>query len=56
MSTDSATDMPADTVAPAKMIAEDRVRGAWTDTALTVLFAGTAVLFVSFLAVVTGLV
>jgi hypothetical protein len=30
--------------------------GAWTETALTVLFAAAAVLFVSFVAVVTGIV
>jgi hypothetical protein len=30
--------------------------GAWIETALTVLFTAAAVLFVSFIAVVTGLV
>ena len=31
-------------------------RNEWTETALTVLFTASAILFVSFLAVVTGLV
>jgi hypothetical protein len=32
------------------------VPSAWVETALTIMFTATAVLFVSFLAVVTGLV
>ncbi|HEX4409824.1 MAG TPA: hypothetical protein VH206_13710 [Xanthobacteraceae bacterium] len=32
------------------------VPSAWIETALTIMFTATAVLFVSFLAVVTGLV
>jgi hypothetical protein len=51
-------DMPAalDT-APAEVIAETApAAGAWFETALTVTFAAATVLFVSFVAVVVGLV
>ena len=53
-----ATDMPAAPVdQPAEAEAESvSKKTQWTETALTVLFATSAVLFVSFLAVVTGLV
>ncbi len=41
----------------AEATAEDAsVRSEWAETVLTVLFTAAAVLFVSFLAVVTGLV
>ena len=41
---------------PAEITAETRpARGEWTELALTVMFTAAAVLFVSFLAVVTGL-
>jgi hypothetical protein len=47
-------DMPA---APAEVIAETApAAGAWFETALTVTFAAATVLFVSFVAVVAGLV
>ena len=54
----STTDLPADF---ADEPAEDRRRSPvssseWAETALTVLFTAAAVLFVSFIAVVTGLV
>jgi hypothetical protein len=54
MSTDmpaALVDEPAETVAEAPPAANE-----WAETALTVLFTAAAVLFVSFLAVVTGLV
>jgi hypothetical protein len=41
---------------PAEITAETGpARGEWTEMALTVMFTAAAVLFVSFLAVVTGL-
>jgi hypothetical protein len=52
MSTDvpaALVDEPAETETPA-------ATSEWAETALTVLFTAAAVLFVSFLAVVTGLV
>jgi hypothetical protein len=54
----STTDVPADFAAqPAEEIAEARsAPSRWAETALTVLFVATAILFVSFVAVVTGLV
>jgi hypothetical protein len=54
MSTDmpaALVDEPAETAAEAPPAANE-----WAETALTVLFTAAAVLFVSFLAVVTGLV
>ena len=52
------TDMPAALVdEPAETVAEALpATNEWAETALTVLFTAAAVLFVSFLAVVTGLV
>jgi len=42
---------------PAEAVAEESSKTReWAETALTVLFTAAAVLFVSFLAVVTGLV
>ncbi len=54
----SSTDMPAGLVEPsAETIAEAPVASnEWAETALTVLFTAAAILFISFLAVVTGLV
>jgi hypothetical protein len=54
----SSTAMPAAlTDQPAEAAAEDpSVTSEWVETALTVTFTAAAVLFVSFLAVVTGLV
>jgi hypothetical protein len=54
----STTDMPADfTDQPAEQPVEAQsASSAWAETALTVLFTVTAVLFVSFIAVVTGIV
>jgi hypothetical protein len=45
-------DQPAEAVAET----EPAATGDWVETALTVLFTAAAVMFVSFLAVVTGLV
>jgi hypothetical protein len=52
------TDMPAALVEdPAEAVAEaPSATSEWAETALTALFTAAAVLFVSFLAVVTGLV
>jgi hypothetical protein len=53
------TDMPSVlTEQSTEIEAETRsvVHGEWVETALTVLFTAVAVMFVSFLAVVTGLV
>jgi len=52
------TDIPAALAnPPAESIAEDQSgMGQWAETALTVLFTAVAVLFVSFIAVVSGLV
>jgi hypothetical protein len=54
----STTDVPADFAAqPAEEIAKAQsAPSQWSETALTVLFVATAILFVSFVAVVTGLV
>jgi hypothetical protein len=54
----STTDVPADF---ADQTAEELVEAPsasseWAETALTVLFTATAVLFVSFVAVVTGII
>ena len=54
----SSTDMPAvlvDQTAEAA-VQDPSVTSEWAETALTVTFTAAAVLFVSFLAVVTGLV
>ena len=52
------TDMPAALGdEPAEAAIETApVAGAWAETALTVMFTAAAVLFVSFIAVVTGLI
>jgi hypothetical protein len=51
------TDGPAALVdQPAEAAVETSSASEWAETALTVLFAAAAVLFVSFVAVVTGLV
>jgi len=52
------TDLPAALANEAAATAAEvqSARGVWVETALSVLFAAAAVLFVSFLAVVTGLV
>jgi hypothetical protein len=51
------TDTPALASPPAESIAEAKSAiSEWTETTLTVLFTAAAVLFVSFVAVVTGLV
>ncbi len=54
----SSTDMPAALVEPsAEAVAEaSSASNEWAETALTVLFTAAAILFISFLAVVTGLV
>jgi hypothetical protein len=54
----STTDVPADfTGHPAEESVDTQsARSRWTETALTLVFAATAVLFVSFVAVVTGLI
>jgi hypothetical protein len=54
----STTDVPADfTGHPAEESVEAQpARSQWTETALTVVFTAAAVLFVSFVAVVTGLI
>jgi hypothetical protein len=51
------SDVPAiDQPAEAAAETEPAAAGEWGETALTVLFTAAAVMFVSFLAVVTGLV
>ncbi len=52
------TDMPTALVTePAEAAVEaPSATGEWAETALTILFTAAAVLFVSFLAVVTGIV
>jgi hypothetical protein len=52
-----ATDMPAALIdEPAQPVAETAApTPAWAETALTALFAAAAVLFISFVAVITGL-
>jgi len=54
----TSTDMPAALVEqPAEAVAEAQpARSEWAETALMVLFTAAAILFVSFVAVVTGLV
>jgi hypothetical protein len=54
----STTDVPADFAdQPAEELVEAQSASSeWAETALTVLFTATAVLFVSFIAVVTGLI
>jgi hypothetical protein len=54
----TSTDLPAALIEPAaEAVAESpSATSEWAATALTVLFTAAAVLFVSFLAVVTGLV
>jgi len=54
----TSTDMPAVSAERPTATATDTQSGSseWTETVLTVLFTASAVLFVSFLAVVTGLV
>jgi hypothetical protein len=54
----STTDVPADfTDQPAEELVEAQsASSAWAETALTVLFTTTAILFVSFIAVVTGII
>jgi hypothetical protein len=54
----STTDVPAGFAdQPAEELAEAKPASSeWAETALAVLFTATAVLFVSFIAVVTGLV
>ena len=52
----TSVDLPA---APSERIdaaAAEPARNDWTETVLTLLFTASAILFVSFLAVVTGLV
>lgn len=54
----TSTDMPAAPVGqPAQAIVQvQAARTDWAETALTVLFTAAAILFISFVAVVTGLV
>jgi hypothetical protein len=54
----STTDVPADFVdqPAAELVEAQPASSKWAETALTVLFTVTAVLFVSFVAVVAGLV
>ena len=54
----TSTDMPADLIEqPAQAVVQAQsAKNDWAETALTLLFAAAAVLFVSFVAVVTGLV
>ncbi len=53
----TSTDMPALLEQPAQAVAQAQyAKSDWAETALTLLFAAAAVLFVSFVAVVTGLV
>jgi hypothetical protein len=54
----STTDVPADFAdQPAEELVEaQQASSEWAETALTVLFTATAVLFVSFIAAVTGLI
>jgi hypothetical protein len=54
----TSTDMPAALVEqPAQAVAQAQsARSDWAETALTLLFTAAAILFVSFIAVVTGLV
>jgi hypothetical protein len=54
----TSTDMPAALIEqPAQaVVAAPSAKNDWAETALTLLFAAAAILFVSFVAVVTGLV
>ncbi len=54
----TSTDMPAALIEqPAQaVVATQSAKNDWAETALTLLFAAAAILFVSFVAVVTGLV
>ncbi|HTZ03185.1 MAG TPA: hypothetical protein VMC05_12700 [Xanthobacteraceae bacterium] len=52
----TSTDMPAGIVNRPADTGTQAEPGEWTETVLTLLFTASAVLFVSFLAVVTGLV
>ncbi|MFZ0607596.1 MAG: hypothetical protein WBD53_20435 [Xanthobacteraceae bacterium] len=53
----TSTDMPAAIAdRPATAARTQAAQNQWTETVLTVLFTASAILFVSFLAVVTGLV
>lgn len=54
----TSTDMPAALIKqPAHAVDQAQsAKGDWAETALTILFAAAAILFVSFVAVVTGLV
>ncbi len=54
----TSTDMPAALIEqPTQAVVQAQsAKGDWAETALTLLFAAAAVLFVSFVAVVTGLV
>ncbi len=54
----TSTDMPAALIEqPAEaVVAAQPAKSDWAETALTLLFAAAAILFVSFVAVVTGLV
>jgi hypothetical protein len=54
----STTDVPADfTARPAEEIVEAQsATSQWAETALTVIFTAAAVLFVSVVAVITGIV
>lgn len=54
----TSTDMPAALIEqPAQaVVAAQTAKNDWAETALSLLFAAAAILFVSFVAVVTGLV
>jgi hypothetical protein len=54
----STTDVPADSSeqAAADKVETQSAAREWAETALTVLFTAAAVLFISFIAVVTGIV
>jgi hypothetical protein len=54
----TSTDMPAALIEqPAQaVVAAQSAKNDWAETALTLLFAAAAILFVSFVAVATGLV
>ena len=54
----TSTDMPAALIEqPAEaVVAAQTAKNDWAETALSLLFAAAAILFVSFVAVVTGLV
>jgi len=54
----STTDVPAEfnEQSAEEILAAEPATSQWAETALTVLFTATAILFVSFVAVVSGLV